>query len=531
MDFSLSIADIAILVGSIVIVLAVGMWASRNQDKSARGYFLASGKLPWYIIGAAFVSTSVSSEQIVGTVGKAYDTGMGVANWEWWSLPIYIALIVFFIPMFLRNKITTVPEFLTRRFGPLCGDIYSWVMLLAYIFVFLVPVLYGGSLAFANLTGWSFYLVLWLTIALVAAYSIKGGLSSVMWTDAVQCVMLVGGGLILYFLALDKVPGGWTAMQHAAPARFHLYHPPSDPVAPFLGIILGSFGVFIFYSAANQVMIQRVLGARSIWDGTMGVIFAGFINLIRPLVTCFLGLIVYHWIHIMHMSKPLNLPDLAFPFALRTFAPEWGLRGIILAGFLAAVMSTISALANSTATLFSLDVYHKLINKNADDKRLVLVGRLASIVALVSAGLMAPFVKSVSIFTWFQTGVTYVAMPFATVVLFGLLWKRTNYQSAAFGLIGGFVAVFALDTIFRLVGIKLHWIYIGAIAQVFTALGMVLVAYRFPPPCEEQWKPFQWYPHQVRILNDGIARPRYMSLGLWFAIYAVIWVFLYWRFW
>ena len=165
--------------------------ASRNQEKSARGYFLASGKMPWYIIGAAFVSTSVSSEQIVGTVGAAYKNGMGVANWEWWSLPVYSLLIVFFIPMFLRNRITTISEFLNRRFGVLCSDIYSWVMLLAYVFIFMVPVLYGGTLAFSELTGWNFYLVLWVIVLLIGSYAIKGGLASVMWADAVQCAMLL----------------------------------------------------------------------------------------------------------------------------------------------------------------------------------------------------------------------------------------------------------------------------------------------------------------------------------------------------
>ena len=203
----------------------VGLWAARNQEKSARGYFLASGRLPWWIIGAAFVSTSVSSEQIVGTVGATYKYGMGIANWEWWLVPTYGLMVLVFIPIWLRNRITTVPEFLARRFGPLCADIYSWVMLVAYVFVFLVPVLYSGSLALTQLTGWNFYAVLWGMVVLVALYTTKGGLSSVMWTDALQCLMLVGGGVVLFFVALGKVPGGWAAMEAAKPDRFHLYRP------------------------------------------------------------------------------------------------------------------------------------------------------------------------------------------------------------------------------------------------------------------------------------------------------------------
>jgi SSS family solute:Na+ symporter len=164
MDFSLSVADTAIIIGSVLFVVLVGLLATRRQDKTARGYFLASGKLRWWIIGAAFVSTSVSSEQIVGTVGAAYKNGMGIANWEWWALPCYTLLIVFFIPIYLRNRIATVPELLTRRYGQLCGDIYSWTMLLAYVFIFMVPILYGGSLALLGTDRWNFYMVLWATI-------------------------------------------------------------------------------------------------------------------------------------------------------------------------------------------------------------------------------------------------------------------------------------------------------------------------------------------------------------------------------
>src|SRR6185436_12138703 len=241
--FVLSPLDTVIIAASLLIVVLVGIWASKGQSETARGYFLASERLPWWVIGSAFVSTSVSSEQIVGTVGAAYEHGMAIANWEWWCLPTYTLLLLLFIPVYLKNRIATVPEFLSKRFGPLCGDIYSWVMLAAYVLVFQVPVLYGSTLVFSKLTGWSFFAVLWGTVALVGLYSIKGGLASVMWTDAVQCVMLLGGGIILYFVAIANIPGGWAAMAAANPERFHLYRPPDDPMAPFLGLITGSLGV------------------------------------------------------------------------------------------------------------------------------------------------------------------------------------------------------------------------------------------------------------------------------------------------
>jgi SSS family solute:Na+ symporter len=405
-------------------------------------------------------------------------------------------------------------------------------MLAAYVFVFMVPVLYGGSLAFSSLTGWNFYLVLWLTVIVIAAYTAKGGLSSVMWTDALQCIMLLGGGITLFFIALWQIPGGWAAMELANPERFHLYHPPEDPLAPFPALLMATFGLFIFYQAGNQVMLQRILAARSTWDGIMGIIFAGFINFLRPLVTCFLGLIVFHWIHEMKVAEPLANADLTFPFALKTLSPEWGLRGIILAGFLAAVMSATSALSNSTATIFSLDVYKKMINKSASDRELVFVGRLTAVGALAIAALVAPSVERFGgIFNYFQTGVTYLSTPFISVLWMGILWRRANYAGALFGLIGGTAIQIAVVVIAWSLGLNLHWLYLAFIAQVLTMFGIMAVSMFSPAMEQERIGPLLWSRSLLAQFDDGRVRPWYQSLKLWFGIYAMIWAYLYWRFW
>lgn len=531
MSFTLSFVDVAIMLLFPVLVIITGLLAARKQDKTAQGYFLASGRMPWYVIGAAFVSTSVSSEQIVGTVGAAYEHGMGIANWEWFGLA-QIPLILFFIPMYLKNKISTVPEFLERRYGPMCSTLYSWIMLVAYIAIFMAPALYGGALALSKLTGINFYLLLWLIVVVIGLYSVKGGLGSVMWADALQCLMLVGGGVILFFVALHKIPGGWSAMVAAHPERFHLYKPMNDSIAPFLGLICASFGVFLFYQAANQVMIQRVLGARSTWDGIMGIIFAGFINRIRPLITCFLGFIVYHWIHVMHMAEPLANPDLAFPFALQNMAPVWGLRGIILAGFLAAVMSTVSGLSNSTATIFSLAVYKKVINPAADDRQVIRVGRTAAVLSLATAALLAPAVQHLGgIFLYFQKGVTFVATPFISVLLLGIFCRRVNYQGALFGIIGGTPIALGLGFGGPFIGLDLHWLYLGAIAQVIIMLGILIVSLMTAPPPAKKARPFIWNLSMLRAIKEEKCRPWWQSWILWFCIlYAVI-IGLYWYFW
>ncbi len=531
MPSALSTNDVAIIVGSLVIVLSVGLASSRRQEKTAAGYFLASKKLPWWIIGASFVSTSVSSEQIVGTIGEAYANGMSVANSELWALPPYTLLILFFIPVYLHNRVTTIPDFFRRRYGPLCADLYSGVMLVAYVVIFLVPVLYGGSYALAGLTPWSFTVILWTTIAVVGAYTVKGGLVAVAWTDAAQCLMLLGGGLVLFFLAMHQLPGGifeaWEAMRQARPERFHLYRPPDDPIAPFPGLIAGTFGIALFYQATNQVMIQRVLGARTVRDGVLGIVFAGFINFLRPLVTCFLGFIVFHWIHVLHNAPPLDNKDQTFAFALKTFAPEWGLRGLILAGFLAAVMSTVSSLANSIATVFAFDVYGKWINPAATDRRLVTAGRAASFAALVAAGIVAPVIEHIGIYKYFQTAVTYLATPFASIVLTAVFWKRANYPGAVFGIIGGLVIQIGLAVDLYIVGISLHWLYVGAIAQALTMIGIVSVSLATPPPAPESWQPFVWRRGLLEGYQQGPRLPWYKRVSFWFAVYAAGWIAIY----
>jgi SSS family solute:Na+ symporter len=426
----------------------------------------------------------------------------------------------------------TVPELLNRRFGPACGGIYSAVMLLGYVFIFLPPVLYGGSLTVSQLTGWPTWIVLIGMCLLVASYTLLGGLGSVMWTDAVQCVLLVGGGIVLFFIALNKIPGGWTAMVAAAPERFHLYRPPTDPEAPFLGLVIASFGVFLFYQSTNQVMIQRVLSARSTWDGMMGIVFAGFINLARPLVTCLLGLIVYHWLDILHRDPSLlpDKQDQTFPYALAVFAPS-GIRGVILAGFFAAVMSTVSALANSVATIFSLDVYRRFWRKNAGDAELITTGRIAAGAALALSAFVAPVVAHIGLFKYFQTGVTYMATPFISVILVGIFWRRANYPGAIAGLLGGLLIQIILALALAAAGSNLHWLYVGAIAQALTILLAIVVSLCTAPPKPEQVEPFTWRPSWLRAYDESRPRPWWQQVKVWISIYAFGWCYIYWRFW
>lgn len=531
----LTTIDVVIILVSMAVVIGVGVIAGRNRSDSAHGYFLGGNRMPWWLIGTAFVATGISSEQMVGTVGITYLHGMGIANWEWFFLPIYSLMLIVFIPIYLKNKVTTVPGFLADRFGPACGTIYSCILLFVYVFIYMVTVLYSGSLAFSEVTGWPFHNVLLLIAVGVGAYTIHGGLTSVMWADLFQCILLMVGGATLFFCALGHIDGGWAGLVAASPERMHLYQSAGHEMAPFLGMILATFGMFIFYQVGNQAMIQRMLAARSTWDALMGLVLASLINCFRPLVTCFLGLVVYHWIHVMHKAPPLTNHDLAFTFALGNLAPVWGVRGIVLAGLLAAVMATLSALVNSTSTLFSTDIYKKVIRPSATDREMVRIGRLSAFVALLIAAAISPIVGELGgIFRFFQTAMTYIACPFMATLLMGVFWKRVNYAAGLFGLVGGLIIQIVVAIIFsgQFDGIpKLHFFYVGAIAQAAIAVGIVIVTLMTAPPDYAKIAPYVWHIQLLKEYDEGVRRPWYQQLKLWWGIVSAVWFYLYWRFW
>jgi SSS family solute:Na+ symporter len=264
----------------------------------------------------------------------------------------------------------------------------------------------------------------------------------------------------------------------------------------------------------------------------MGIIFAGFINRLRPLVTCFLGLIVFHWIHEMHMAEPLTNKDLTFSFAMREMAPTWGLRGIVLAGFMAAVMSTLGALSNSTATIFSMDVYKKIINKDASDANMVWVGRTAAFSALILAAVTCPIVGQLGgIFQYFQKGVTFLATPFISVMLMGIFWQRTNRQGALFGMVAGVIMAMGIGFGAPVIGITMHWLYIGFFVQIITMVGIAVVSLMTAAPASEQSLPFRWRVSMLTGYDDGVKRPWYKSLLLWFCLLYLVTGITYWYFW
>lgn len=519
----ISVLDITIFIGYFVVILGIGFLAGRGEGKNTKEYFLAGGKLPWYIIGASLVAGSVNSEQMVGTVGIAWKEGMKIVNWEIWGLPIVPFMLFMFLPIFLRNKISTVPEFMEKRFGPACRNYVTIVTVFYYVFASLTVAVYGGAITISAYFGFSMHYAIWGIITFTAIYTIYGGLSSVAWTDLIQTFLIIVGGVMLFYFAYSKTEG-FAAMEAANPERWHLIQPASDMIIPWPGLIIHTMTTLFFYYICNQVLMQKILAARSERDARVGTIFCIVLNAPRPLVTAMAGLLAFYIVK----ETQVENPDQIFSILVKTCVPA-GLQSMILVAILAAMVSTIAALSNSSSALLTLDFYHKYINKQATHKQLVRFGRLATLGILVAVGLWCPMVKSFrGIFLYFQQFMIYVGTPIACVFLVSILWKRANGIAA-------FTALILVSPILLICGFiysdRIAFQYIAGIGWMATLLIIVIVSLLTKPQEIESLKSLIWK-KEIAFVSDEVEKPPlYMKQWLWLVIAAIIFAFWYIRFW
>ncbi len=531
-------ADTVIVLAYLVVVMTIGFLAGRREGRTAIEFFLAGNNLPWYLIGTSFVASSINTEQMIGTVGFAYLYGMPIVNWELITLPIYTLLIVFFVPIYLRNRITTVPEFLIRRFGPACRTYYAAVTVVGYVVINLATVLYSGALVLTSLfhVEWlTFPVAIVLLVLFTGSYTIYGGLSAVVWTDMVQCFILLLGGIFVFYLGLEQIPGGWDGMisilEADDPAKAHIIASADHPVVPWPSLIVGTLTIWIWYQVANQFMVQRVLGAKSEWDARMGIVSAGIINFVRPLATCFAGIVVFALVLSHDTFIPLKAtldakPDLAFMVIMEHLVPPV-LRGVIVAGLLGAIMSTIDSLINSTSTVFTLDLFRPYVNPEASDELLVRVGRLAGIGALVLAGLWAPMVGAFgTIFEYFQIILLAVATPTMVVLWTGIFWPRATKQAALTILLIGIPIYLIPVFVLRAQAIEFSFLYVGGIVSIILTVLMVLISLSTKPPDRVATAPYIW--NRDMLVTAGAETVVFHKrVGLWYGVFAVVWVMLY----
>ena len=456
MNTSFSPLDYAIFIGYALLILGVGLWVSRTKDgqeKSAEDYFLASKSLPWWAIGASLIAANISAEQFIGMSGSGFTLGLAIASYEWMAALTLLVVGKYFLPIFIEKGLYTIPEFVEKRYSTQLKTILAVFWIALYVFVNLASVLYLGSLALETIMGVPMvYGVMGLAL-FAAAYSLYGGLSAVSWTDVIQVVFLVMGGLVTTYLALDAVSGGagmWAGMQammEVAPERFVMIlekgHPQYNNL-PGIGVLVGGVWVAnLYYWGFNQYIIQRTLAAKSLKEAQRGILFAAVLKLILPLVVVLPGIAAYVMINDPAVMAGLgdgasnNMPSLAeadkaYPWLLQ-FLPA-GLKGLAFAALTAAIVSSLASMLNSTSTIFTMDIYKQYIRPDADDRTTVNMGRISATVALVIAAFMAPLLGGIDqAFQFIQEYTGVVSPGILAVFVMGLFWKKATNKGAIWG--------------------------------------------------------------------------------------------------
>lgn len=425
----LGFLDSAIIFISLALVVAAVLYAAGKKQTDAE-YFLAGRDLRWPFIGMSLLASNISAEHVVGLAGDGYRVGMVTGGFEWMAAWCLIILASLFTPLYLRNKIFTIPEFVERRFGWELRVFLSANLLVMNVFTKNAIDLWAGSLLLVLLFGWDQTAVMIGLSIFTALYTMKGGLRAVVYADMVQGVWLIISSAILTMVGLATV-GGWSGLTaRVNPELLHMVKP-LDSELPITGFLIGNLFGGMFYWCMDQTNVQRVLGARSVDQGQKGAIFAGFLKLIVPFILVLPGVIA----HALYPN--LSKADMAYPSLVRDLLPA-GLRGVVLAGLIAILMSSMSACYNASATLVVRDFFLRW-KPGLSDREQVRIGRWITVLMAVLGVLAAPLVgNSVTIWHYLQTLSAYLGVPLCAVIFIGLLWKRGNTAGAIAGGVAGF---------------------------------------------------------------------------------------------
>ena len=453
---SFTLPDFIIFGAYCILILSVGLFVSRDKkghQKTAEDYFLASKSLPWWAIGASLIAANISAEQFIGMSGAGFASGLAVASYEWMAALTLIIVGKYFLPIFIKKGIYTIPEFVEKRYSTELKTILAVFWIALFIFVNLTSVLYLGALVLQSIMGLPLmYGVIGLAL-FAATYSLYGGLSAVAWTDVIQVFFLVLGGLFTTYLALDTLAeqSGWFAgfsqLLEEAPDRFHMILDKSNPEydnLPGIWVIIGGLWVAnLYYWGFNQYIIQRTLAAKSLKEAQKGIMLAAFLKLLIPFIVVLPGIAAFVMVNDPEIMARLgetaqqNIPtvgaaDKAYPWLLQLLPT--GMKGIAFAALTAAIVSSLASMLNSTSTIFTMDIYKTYINKNANDKQIVKVGRITAGLALIIACIMAPLLGGIDqAFQYIQEYTGLVSPGILSVFLLGLFWKRTTNRAAIIG--------------------------------------------------------------------------------------------------
>jgi SSS family solute:Na+ symporter len=464
--------DYLIFVAYAAVILSIGLWVSRTkkgETKTAEDYFLAGKSLPWWAIGASLIAANISAEQFIGMSGSGFAIGLAIASYEWMAALTLLIVGKFFLPVFIKKELYTIPEFVEQRYSTNLKTILAVFWIGLYIFVNLTSVLYLGSTALDTIIGTGdgtlvMYSILGLAL-FAASYSLWGGLAAVAWTDVIQVALLITGGFIMTYLALDQVTpqggifNGLAYIYETAPEKFSMIISKGEIITPNnrdawwdlpgLAVLIGGMWVAnLYYWGFNQYIIQRTLAAKSLRESQRGIAFAAFLKLLIPLIVVIPGIIAY----VMNIGPEGTVTmssldpsfinqegtvvnDNAAPWLISNFIPN-GLRGLVLAALAAAIVSSLASMVNSTSTIFTMDIYKPYINPKASETSIVMVGRITVAVALTIAVLIAPQLANLGqVFQYIQEYTGIVSPGILAVFLTGLFWRWATNNAAIWGVI------------------------------------------------------------------------------------------------
>lgn len=527
--FDLHAIDLAVILVYALGIVLYGLYVAR-QEKDTEDYFLAGRSLSWWLIGLSLFATNVSSSTLVGLSSAAYGSGIAVYNYEWMAVVVLIVFVVFFLPFYLKSGVYTMPEFLERRYDGRSRLLFAGLLLFMNIVIDTAAALYAGALVAQTLYPGTPLLAAAAVLGVLAGfYTITGGLKAVIYTDAVQAVLLLVGAALVAWGAFQAVGGSWSTVTAAVPERdLSVVLPASDPVLPWPGILTGVFLLGFYFWATNQFMVQRTLGARNLNEGRWGALFAGLLKL--PI----LFIMILPGIFARLIYPPDDFPamaansDLVYPAMMFDFLPV-GVRGLVVAALLAAIMSSIDSTLNSAATIVTMDVWRK-VRPAASPDALVRVGRVATALFMIFAIVWAPLIAQFpNIWVYLQSMLAYLSPPIVACFVAGVFWRRANRHGAFWAIVGGLALsalVFALSAMGAIVvqtgpltpeqvasgAPVIHFLYLPAVLLAGSLAILVGVSLATPPPDAEQVGGLTWTPAFFRAENAELAAlPWYLN--------------------
>jgi len=489
---NLAFTDILVIAAYFVVLAAIAWWAAKREKNISADFFLASRDVGWLAVGASLFASNIGSEHLVGLAGTGAASGLAVGHFEWLASFILLLLGWLFVPFYLRSGVYTMPEFLERRYNAASRSYFTWVSIVGYVLTKISVTLFAGGIVMRAVTGFDFWTSAAILIVITGLYTIFGGLRAVIYTEVMQAVVLIVGSVTLMFIGLHAV-GGWSGLRASVPPDFFsMWKPSSHKDFPWTGVVFGAPILGIWYWCTDQHIVQRVLAARNITEARRGTILAGYLKILPVFIFVLPGIIAAA----LYQDVRTGQTDSAYPVLVTRLLPI-GFKGLVLAGMLAALMSSLASAFNSVSTLLTWDVYRKW-RPNATEARLVFVGRITTVL-LVGVGLLwIPMMKYVSpqLYIYLQSVQAYIAPPIAACFLLGVLSPRLNGKGALAALWTGFVLGFArllleLDKSHLTQGGPIYWfadinfLHFAALLFLLCSLILIVVSIMTPPPTPE----------------------------------------------